>query len=71
MTVFRLTPFDEADKPLAVVAESHAVEGAAHVFRRTALVLGRPRPVVVRRIPVSLVARVDELAEGSEAPVPE
>lgn len=61
MPVFLLTPFDPAEEPLRLEAESHDLEGASHVFRRTALVMGRPRPIVVRRVPAALVARVDVL----------
>ncbi|HWH29379.1 MAG TPA: hypothetical protein VNU26_10515 [Mycobacteriales bacterium] len=45
--------------PLAVDADEHVVEGAHHVFRTGAVVLGRPRRVVALRVPVADVERVD------------
>jgi hypothetical protein len=42
-----------ARPPQVVEADDHAVEGAHHVFRRDAVVLGRPRRVVVLRLPVA------------------
>jgi hypothetical protein len=47
--------------PLLVDADEHVVEGAHHVFRRDAVVLGRPRRVVVLRLPV---AGVDGVRPG-------
>ena len=44
---------------LTVLADEHRVEGAHHVFRSTRTVMGRPRVVVVRRLPVA-----DVLSEG-------
>jgi hypothetical protein len=44
--------------PLLVEADEHRVEGAWHVFRRDALVLGRPRRVVALRLPAAGVVRV-------------
>ncbi len=38
--------------PEPVDADDHAVEGAHHVFRRDVVVLGRPRRMVVLRVPV-------------------
>ena len=66
MSTFVLTAFDPAEPPLRVEAESHALEGGSHVFRRTAVVLGQPRAVVVRRISVALVASVEQ-DPGEEA----
>lgn len=43
---------------LSIDADEHRVEGAHHVFRRTATVMGAPRRVVVRRLPVSDVLSV-------------
>ena len=43
---------------LTVIADEHRVEGAHHVFRTTRTVMGRPRVVVVRRLPVSDVLSV-------------
>jgi hypothetical protein len=43
---------------LTVLADEHRVEGAQHVFRATRTVMGRPRVVVVRRLPVSDVLTV-------------
>jgi len=62
VSTFQLTPFDSIEAPLLVEADEHAVEGLFHVFRRTALVMGHPRPVVVRRVPAALVARVEIVA---------
>lgn len=44
--------------PVAVEADEHVVEGAHHVFRRDAVVLGRPRRVVALRVPVAEVQHV-------------
>ena len=44
--------------PVTVDAEEHRVEGAFHVFRRTTAIMGRPRMVVVRRLPASAVLSV-------------
>jgi len=44
--------------PEVVDADDHAVEGAHHVFRRDVVVLGRPRRVVVLRLPVGDVQAV-------------
>ena len=43
---------------LTVVADEHRVEGAHHVFRTTRTVMGQPRVVVVRRLPVGEVLSV-------------
>lgn len=43
---------------LTVVADEHRVEGAHHVFRATRTVMGKPRVVVVRRLPVTEVLAV-------------
>ena len=43
---------------LTILADEHRVEGAHHVFRRTASVMGAPRRVVVRRLPVRDVLEV-------------
>jgi hypothetical protein len=43
---------------LVVDAEEHRVEGAHHVFRSTRTVMGKPRLVVVRRLPVAEVRTV-------------
>ena len=45
--------------PLQVDADDHAVEGAHHVFRRDVVVLGRPRRMVVLRLPQEGVERVE------------
>ena len=42
-----------AEPPLTVDAEEHRVEGAWHVFRATTTVMGRPRTVVVLRLPAT------------------
>jgi hypothetical protein len=39
--------------PEVVEADDHCVEGAHHVLRRDAVVLGRARRVVVLRVPVA------------------
>ena len=44
--------------PLRIDAEEHRVEGRSHVFRRTTLVMGRPRVMVVRRLPLADVLSV-------------
>ena len=41
-----------------VDADEHRVEGAFHVFRTTAHVMGRPRLVVVRRLSCAEVREV-------------
>jgi hypothetical protein len=43
---------------LTVIGDEHGVEGAHHVFRATRTVMGKPRVVVVRRLPVSDVLSV-------------
>ena len=48
-----------APAPFLVDADEHAVEGAFHVFRRSTVVVGRPRTVVALRLPLSDVQRVD------------
>lgn len=44
--------------PLVVEADDHRLEGAWHVFRRDTVVLGRPRSVVVLRLPAATVREV-------------
>ena len=46
--------------PLLVDADEHRVEGRFHVFRSTTAVMGHPRVVVVRRLPVAAVLSVAE-----------
>lgn len=43
---------------LQIDADEHCVEGLHHVFRSTATVMGRPRVLVVRRIPVAEVLTI-------------
>lgn len=50
MPVYRLTPPGEY-----VEAERVDVEGAFTVLRGSTLVIGRPRQVVVRRVPATVV----------------
>lgn len=50
--------------PLHVDADDHRVEGGWHVFRRDAVVLGRPRSVVVLRLPADATTGVS-LAAGA------
>ena len=45
--------------PVVVEADEHRVEGAHHVFRRDTTVLSRPRSVVVLRVAVAAVERVE------------
>jgi hypothetical protein len=44
--------------PLDVDADDHRVEGGWHVFRRDAVVLGRPRSVVALRLLADASTRV-------------
>ena len=46
------------DRSLDIDADEHRVEGAWHVFRRTALVMGQPRTVVALRLPARDVRSV-------------
>ena len=46
-------------------ADEHRVEGLHHVFRTTTTVMGRPRVMVVRRLPV---AEVVTIAGGPATP---
>lgn len=48
------------DRPEIVQADSVRLEGIHQVLRGTALVIGRPCEVVVRRVPTSVL--VEELA---------
>ena len=43
---------------LQIDADEHRVEGLHHVFRATTTVMGRPRVMVVRRLPVSDVVSI-------------
>lgn len=43
-----------------VDAEEMAREGVWLVFRRTVMVIGRPRTVVVLRVPAAAVSRVEQ-----------
>jgi hypothetical protein len=44
--------------PERVDATEHRLEGLFHVFRATTTVMGRPRLVVVRRIPAASVVSI-------------
>jgi hypothetical protein len=44
--------------PERVEATEHCLEGLFHVFRATTTVMGRPRTVVVRRIPAATVLSI-------------
>ncbi len=52
-------PQAPAPPPFLVEADEHVVKGAFHVFRRSAVVVGRPRTVVALRLPLADVQRVD------------
>ena len=54
----RYTVLRPGRPPLTVEADEHTVEGAHHVLRRDAVVLGRPRRVVALRVPVAEVERI-------------
>ncbi len=43
---------------IEVEADEHRLEGRCHVFRRTVLVMGRPRTTVALRLPATSVAAV-------------
>jgi hypothetical protein len=47
-----------ATGPLVVAADEHRLEGRFHVFRSRTSVMGRPRSVVVRRLPATDVLSV-------------
>jgi hypothetical protein len=59
MSTYRVTFTDGSTED--VPAERADVEDRHVVLRRTVLVIGRPREVVVRRFAGAAVARVDEL----------
>ena len=61
MAVFRVIYREQGVPPLDVEAESCDVENTNFVFRRTTLVIGKPRVVVVRRVHVADVDRIDEV----------
>jgi hypothetical protein len=44
--------------PVRIDADEHRVEGLHHVFRATTTVMGRPRVMVVRRLPVADVVTI-------------
>jgi hypothetical protein len=44
--------------PEQVDATEHRLEGLHHVFRTTTTVMGRPRTMVVRRLPAATVLSV-------------
>jgi hypothetical protein len=44
--------------PLLLEADEYRLEGGHHVFRRTQLLMGNPRIVVVRRLPEAEVLEV-------------
>jgi hypothetical protein len=44
--------------PEQVDATEHRLEGLFHVFRTTTTVMGRPRTMVVRRIPAATVLTI-------------
>ncbi len=48
------------DGSVRIDADDHRVEGQFHVFRSTTTLMGRPRAVVVRRLPVGAVVDVAE-----------
>lgn len=48
----RFTVLRPGRAPEVVDADDHAVEGSHHVLRRDVVVLGRPRRMVVLRLPV-------------------
>jgi hypothetical protein len=60
MTVFRVTYHDGRTEDIE--GEDVVVESSAHiVIRTTALVMGRPRLIVARRLPGAQVRDVTEL----------
>ena len=66
MPEYRITYRPDADRaPEVVDADDVTLEGESHlVFRRTQLVIGRPRQVVARRIVAAGVLTVDECPQG-------
>ena len=53
MPVFRLPPPDAPSE--LIKADSASVEGIHTVLRGTVLVMGRPREVVLRRVPLAVI----------------
>lgn len=62
MSTFRVTFTDGSTED--VQAERADVEERHVVLRRTVLVIGQPREVVVRRLAGDAVAQVDEVGRG-------
>ena len=56
MPTYRLTPPDQPSELLE--ADSARREGIHTVLRGTAYVIGRPREVVLRRVPASVLVEV-------------
>ena len=64
MPIYRLMSVGQPDELL--VADSARVEGIHTVLRGTVHVMGRPREVVVRRAPASVLVEVVDGRDGED-----
>jgi hypothetical protein len=70
MPTYRITEWPSSGRPADaptwhLEADTHDLEAGWHVFRRTALVMGLPRAVVVRRLQETAVAQLDIVAPST------